>query len=85
MYRAGLHFFRGLGKLPELAPATLAAAASVQAAAYPPKLGMPSAPVSSSAPHASGTQAISKHSQRVKCIADWKDLWSKWAHARPCT
>ena len=37
-------------------------------------LGMPSAPVRSSAPHASGTQAISKHSQRVKCIADWKDL-----------
>ena len=36
--------------------------------------GLPSAPVRSSAPHASGTQAISKHSQRVKCIADWKDL-----------
>ena len=69
---------------PELAPAALAVAASVQATTYPLKLGIPSAPVRSSAPRAtpvrssapraSGTQAISKHSQRMKCIADWKDL-----------
>ena len=63
---------------PELAPATLAEAAPVQATAYPPILSMPGAPVKTSAPRANSTtvetQAVSQHSQRMKCINDWKDL-----------